>query len=88
MQRGVANVLGLENSGNIDVKLRQLGGSFGGKATRGNFAAAAAAVAVSHLKVPVKVYMDLNDCMVTIPIFPLNIKKKSKIESKSKFNRT
>jgi xanthine dehydrogenase molybdopterin-binding subunit B len=44
--------------------VKQLGGGFGGKLTRGNFAATAAAVAANSLNLPVKVLMDLNDCMV------------------------
>lgn len=43
--------------------MKQLGGGFGGKGTRPNFAATAAAVAAYNLRKPVKVFMDLNDCM-------------------------
>jgi xanthine dehydrogenase molybdopterin-binding subunit B len=63
-QRAVANVLGINNSSCIDIQVKQLGGGFGGKLTRGNFAATAAAVAANSLNLPVKVLMDLNDCMV------------------------
>lgn len=63
-QRAVANVLGIKNSSCIEVQVKQLGGAFGGKLTRGNFTATAAALAASHLNVPVKVYMNLNECMV------------------------
>lgn len=56
-------MLGIDKSSSIDVEVKQLGGGFGGKGTRPNFAATAAAVAAYHLRKPVKVHMDLNDCM-------------------------
>lgn len=64
VHRCVTGILGLKNSSSVDVQVKQIGGGFGGKATRGNFPAAAAAVAANSLNVPVKVHMDLNDCMV------------------------
>ena len=76
VQIAVANILGIENSSCIDVELKQLGGSFGGKATRGNYVATAAALGTYHLKVPVKVFLDLNDCMVRKMKILLQIKKK------------
>lgn len=63
MQRSVANVLGIDNSSCIDVQVKQLGGGFGGKITRANLVASAAALASHHLRRPVKIHMDLNDCM-------------------------
>ena len=63
VQRSVADVLGTQKSSSIDLEVKQLGGGFGGKTTRPNFAACAAAVAAHHLRRPVKVFIDLNDCM-------------------------
>jgi xanthine dehydrogenase molybdopterin-binding subunit B len=63
-QRSVAMALGIQNSSIIDIQVKQLGGGFGGKTTRTNFAAAAAALGAYHTHKPVKVAMDLNDCMV------------------------
>lgn len=63
MQRSVSTVLGIENSSCIDVQVKQIGGGFGGKTTRANIPATAAAIAASHLRRPVKIHMDLNDCM-------------------------
>jgi CO/xanthine dehydrogenase Mo-binding subunit len=65
VQRCVATILGIKNSSCIDVQVKQIGGGFGGKATR-HFAVASAALAAHILNVPVKVQMDLNDCMVYI----------------------
>jgi xanthine dehydrogenase molybdopterin-binding subunit B len=62
--RIVSQVLGLKNSSCVDVQVKQLGGAFGGKQTRANFAAAASALAAYHLNAPVKVYLSLEDCMV------------------------
>jgi xanthine dehydrogenase/oxidase len=64
VQRSVANVLGIKNSSCIDVQIKQIGGGFGGKTTRANIVATAASVAAHHLRKPVKIFMDLNDCMV------------------------
>jgi len=57
-------ILGIDNSSIIDVQVKQLGGAFGSKITRGNFAATAAALGAHYIRRPVKVAMDLNDCLV------------------------
>lgn len=64
VQSSVANILGLKNSSCIDVQVKQIGGGFGGKTTRSNIPASAAALATYYLNVPVKVSMDLTDCLV------------------------
>ena len=64
VQNCVAGILGIKNSSCIDVQVKQIGGGFGGKGTRSNFPAAAAALVSHLLNVPVRVQMDLNDCMV------------------------
>lgn len=61
--------LGIQNSSIIDIQVKQLGGGFGGKTTRTNFAAVAAALGAYHTHKPVKVGMDLNDCMVKLIFF-------------------
>lgn len=76
MQRSVANVLGIKNSSCIDVQIKQIGGGFGGKTTRANIVATAASVAAHHLRKPVKIFMDLNDCMVLKLKLILKLKKK------------
>ena len=64
VQSSVANVLGLKSSSCIDIQVKQIGGGFGGKTTRPNYPAAAAALASFHLNAPVKLSMSMNDCMV------------------------
>ncbi|CAF1074303.1 unnamed protein product, partial [Brachionus calyciflorus] len=62
VQRCVSMVLGVP-TGCVDVQVKQLGGGFGGKITRPNLIASAGAVAAHHLRRPVKIHLDLNDCM-------------------------
>lgn len=66
VQRGVSIALGIKNTSSIDIQVKQLGGGFGGKITRANIPATAAAIASYHLQRPVKIMMDLNDCMKMI----------------------
>lgn len=65
VQRSVAMVLGIPSS-TIDVQVKQIGGGFGGKTTRANIIATAAAIGAHYLRRPVKIHLDLNDCMVSI----------------------
>lgn len=76
LHRSVANVLGLENSSCIDIQVKQVGGAFGGKLNRPNIVACAAAIAANQLNVPVKVSMDLNDCLVFILRFNILFNQK------------
>ncbi len=66
VQNGVAQVLGLSNSSTINVKVKQLGGAYGGKITRSNIPATAAALAAKILNRPVRVSIDLNTNMAMI----------------------
>lgn len=64
VQRSVIRALGLRNRNMVNVKVRQLGGGYGGKATRSNICAVAAAVACQVSGRPVRVELDLNMTMV------------------------
>jgi xanthine dehydrogenase/oxidase len=61
--KSATQVLGIKNSSSIEVKTKQLGGSYGGKITRANITACAAALAASAVNKPVRVCLELNDCM-------------------------
>ena len=61
--KSAVQVLGIQNSSSIEVKTKQLGGAYGGKITRPNMVSSAAALAASLLNKPVRVTLDLNDCM-------------------------
>lgn len=63
VQSGVAQVLGIQDCSSINVKVKQLGGSFGGKVTRANLPATAAALACKILHRPVRVALNLDDCI-------------------------
>lgn len=66
VQNAVTQVLGLSNSSCVNVKVKQVGGGYGGKITRANIPAAAAAVACSVMNKPVRVALDLNTSMSLI----------------------
>jgi xanthine dehydrogenase/oxidase len=66
VQNGVAYVLGLSNSGSLNVRVTQLGGAYGGKITRSNIPATAAALAAKILNKPVRVSIDMNTSMSLI----------------------
>jgi xanthine dehydrogenase/oxidase len=57
IQQTVAQVLALPTS-NIDIRVRRLGGGFGGKTTRPPFVASAAAVAAWKLNKPVRLALE------------------------------
>ena len=61
--QSATQVLGIKNSSSIEVKTKQLGGAYGGKITRPNMVSSAAALAASILNKPVRVCLNLNDCM-------------------------
>ena len=63
VQNGIAQVLGLSNVSSINVRVKQLGGAYGGKITRANMPATAAALAAKILNRPVRVELDLNTNM-------------------------
>lgn len=65
VQHGVSQVLKVPLS-TINVKIKQLGGGFGGKVTRSNITACAAALGCYVTKRPVRVALDLNTCMALI----------------------
>ncbi|XP_030374469.1 indole-3-acetaldehyde oxidase-like [Scaptodrosophila lebanonensis] len=61
----IANVLNLR-SNEVQVKTRRIGGGYGGKATRCNMAAAAAALAAYKLNRPVRFVQSLESIMNTL----------------------
>ncbi|EDV43514.1 uncharacterized protein Dana_GF16487 [Drosophila ananassae] len=61
----IANILNLK-SNEVQVKTRRIGGGYGGKATRCNLAAAAAAVAAHKLNRPVRFVQSLESIMTTL----------------------
>lgn len=63
LQSAIAAALGLKNVSSVNVKVQQLGGAYGGKLTRSNITAVAAAVACKVVKRPVRVQLDLNTTM-------------------------
>jgi xanthine dehydrogenase/oxidase len=63
VQNAVTQVLGLKKSSSVSVKLMQLGGAYGGKITRANITATAAALASCLLNRRVRVTLDLNTSM-------------------------
>ena len=60
VQNGVQEVLGLPTCNRINVKIKQIGGAYGGKITRANITAAAAALGCYATGRPVRVALDLN----------------------------
>ncbi|XP_034131066.1 xanthine dehydrogenase isoform X3 [Drosophila guanche] len=64
-QEIIANILNLKVN-EVQVKTRRIGGGYGGKATRCNLAAAAAAVAANKLNRPVRFVQSLESIMTTI----------------------
>lgn len=66
VQNAVAQVLGVPNASCINVKVKQVGGGYGGKITRANITAAAAALACKITNRPVRVALDLNTSMSLI----------------------
>ena len=60
VQNAIAQVLGLSNASSVNVRVKQAGGGFGGKITRANMPATAAALAAKILNRPVRVQVDLN----------------------------
>ena len=63
VQNAVALVLGLPNASSVNVRVKQLGGAYGGKISRANIPATAAALAAKILNRPVRVKVDLNTDM-------------------------
>jgi len=61
----IANVLNIKTN-EVQVKTRRIGGGYGGKATRGNLAAAAAAVAAHKLNRPIRFVQSLESIMTTL----------------------
>ncbi|XP_020818417.1 indole-3-acetaldehyde oxidase [Drosophila serrata] len=61
----VANILNVK-SNEVQVKTRRIGGGYGGKATRCNVAAAAAAVAAHKLNRPIRFVQSLESIMTTL----------------------
>jgi xanthine dehydrogenase/oxidase len=59
VQRVVSIVLGI-NASKVNVLVKQLGGAYGGKITRANITAAAAAIASNATNKKVRVLLDLN----------------------------
>ncbi|CAF0756244.1 unnamed protein product [Brachionus calyciflorus] len=60
VQTGVQELLGLPTCNRVNVRIKQLGGGYGGKITRANITATAAAVGCYHTNRPVRVALDLN----------------------------
>ncbi|XP_043920190.1 xanthine dehydrogenase-like [Protopterus annectens] len=65
LQQAVAGAIGTDAK-NINIVTRRLGGAYGGKATRANLVACAAAVAATKLKRPVRCSMSLGTNMKSI----------------------
>ncbi|XP_063216774.1 uncharacterized protein LOC134527771 isoform X3 [Bacillus rossius redtenbacheri] len=61
-QVAIAQILDIEEN-SISVRVRRLGGAFGGKLTRANFVAAACALAAHLLRRPVRMAMAMSDNM-------------------------
>jgi xanthine dehydrogenase/oxidase len=66
VQGAIANALGLRNASSVNVRVKQVGGGYGGKITRSNIPAVAAAVACKLMNRPVRVCIDLNTVMEMI----------------------
>lgn len=66
VQNVVAQVLGLKNASAVNVIVKQLGGAYGGKITRANYMAAAAALACKITDKPVRVALNLSTVMEMI----------------------
>lgn len=64
VQNGIAQLLGMASSSKINVFVKQLGGAYGGRITRSNIPATAAALAAQALNKPVRVAIDLNTNML------------------------
>ena len=62
VQRTVAQALGIPQN-KINVECKRVGGAYGGKVCHAGFTAAAAAVAATKLKRPVRLHMDLKSNM-------------------------
>jgi xanthine dehydrogenase/oxidase len=63
VQKAVGQVVNVKNLADIEVKTKNIGGGFGGKATRAALVACAAAVASAIVLRPVRVALDLNTNM-------------------------
>ncbi len=64
-QKTIAKALGIPLH-NLDMKVRRLGGGYGGKIENPLRAAAAAAIAASRLRRPVRIVMDLKQQMESV----------------------
>lgn len=64
VQHMVAHVLGVSSNA-VTVKVRRMGGGFGGKETQGNLFASVAALAAKQFNRPVKIRPDRDDDMIT-----------------------
>jgi xanthine dehydrogenase/oxidase len=67
--RTIAQILNIPIN-RIEMKVKRLGGAFGGKETRGTHPAATCAVAARKCKRPVRMVMDRDDSTCTIDMFP------------------
>lgn len=63
-QHTVADVCGVP-ANRINVRVKRMGGGFGGKETRANFLVAAVAVAAQHSRRPVRCMLDRDEDMIT-----------------------
>lgn len=87
VQKAVGQVVKVNNLADIDVKTKQIGGGFGGKASRAALIACAAAVGSSVLKKPVRVALDLNTNMrLGAKRFPQMLKYTVGFEENGKIN--
>ena len=59
VQNGVAQVLGLKNNARVNVRVKQVGGAYGGKITRANIAATGAALASHAINRQVRLALNL-----------------------------
>jgi xanthine dehydrogenase/oxidase len=66
IQNAVTQILGLESASFVNVQVKQLGGSYGGKIIRSNIPAAAAALACNATNKAVRVALDMSTVMEMI----------------------
>ena len=85
VQSGVSQVLGLKSKSQINVMVKQLGGSYGGKITRSNIVATGAALASYSIKRKVRLAIDLATNMEMVgKRFPWYAQYKIGIDSQGK----
>lgn len=84
VQKIVAGTLGIKES-DVNIKVRRLGGGFGGKISQPNNVAAACAVAASKLRRPVRMRMDLQTNMEMLgKRLPYLVKYKASVDGDKK----